>query len=93
MEPDVTGYAALIDAFLDRRLAATEFESAYLRMVKSERRVLGDPVFPILQELFEEVDAFVADPRLRDSPDDLDETTLLQCAWEAREALRDNGFG
>lgn len=62
-------------------------------MVKSGLRVIGEPAFPILQKLFGEVDAFVADPRLRDSPDDIDEGTLLQCAQEAREALRDNGFG
>lgn len=90
--PDVDVYLALIDRFIDGSINAAEFEHCYLRAVKSERRILGDPVSPILQGLFEDVDAYVGDPDLRDGPDDLDEEQLHECASRARQALRDLGY-
>lgn len=90
--PDVTGYIELIDDLLRGSVSASEFEKLFIRMVKAERRILGEPVYPILQELFEDADAYVADPRLRTEPEDLDDSQLLSCARRARNALREVGY-
>jgi hypothetical protein len=90
--PDITSFVRLIDSFLNQSASAVDFQLAYLRMVKSEQRILGKPVYPILQELFEDADAYVADPRLRSEPEDLDDSRLLSCARRARNALREVGY-
>jgi hypothetical protein len=60
--------------------------------VKSEQRILGDPVFPVLQRLFEDADDYVEYPALRTEPEDLDDNQLRKCAVRARSELRDLGF-
>lgn len=90
--PYIDSYLELIDRFIDGSINAAEFEHCYLRAIKSERRILGDPVFPILQELFEDADAYVESPHLRDAPEDLDDVQLRECASRARQALRDLGY-
>ncbi|MFB1295704.1 colicin immunity domain-containing protein [Mycobacterium sp. pW049] len=90
--PDITSHIELIDRFLDGSIAAPEFQLSFLEAIKSEPRILGDPVFPILQELFEDADAYVEYPHLRDAPDDLDDEQLHECASRARQALRDLGY-
>ncbi|WP_111511078.1 colicin immunity domain-containing protein [Mycobacterium kyogaense] len=82
----------LIDRFLRQSVSALGFQRTYLRMVKNERRILGEPVSPILQELFEDADAYIADERLRTEPEDLDDEVLISCAARARRALRDLGY-
>ena len=57
--PDLSSYVDLIDRFIARDISAPDFEKAFLQAMKSERRILGDPVYPILQELFEDADAYV----------------------------------
>ena len=90
--PDVTSYLLLIDDFIANRISANQFELSYLNAVKSEQRIIGDPVFPILQELFEDADAYVAYPELRTEPEDLDDEQLRKCAVRARSELRDLGY-
>jgi len=90
--PDVTSYLLLIDDFIANRISANQFELSYLNAVKSERRIIGDPVFPILQELFEDADAYVAYPELRTEPEDLDDEQLRECAVRARRELRELGY-
>lgn len=90
--PDIAKYIALIDAFIGGEMAANEFDLAYLKARKSEQRVLGDTVFPILQQLFGDADAYVSDPSLRTEPEDLDDEQLRECARRARKALRDLGY-
>lgn len=90
--PDITSHIELIDRFLEGSIAAPEFHLSFLQAIKSERRILGEPVFPILQELFEDADAYVEYPHLREGPDDLDEDQLHACANRARQALRDLGY-
>jgi Bacterial self-protective colicin-like immunity len=55
--PDVSSYVDLIDRFIGRHISAADFEKSFLQAMKSERPTLGDPVYPILQELFEDADA------------------------------------
>lgn len=90
--PDISAYLDLLDRFIQGTTTATEFETSFLSMVKTEPRILGEPVFPILEALFEEADAYVECPELRDSDDDIDDEQLLACAVRTREALRDIGF-
>ncbi len=90
--PDINSYIDLIDRFLRRSVSAPVFQLTYLRMVKNEQRVLGQPVFPVLQELFEDADRYVAEPRLRTGTEDLDDEGLMSCAARARGALRDLGY-
>lgn len=82
----VDDYIQLIDAFLDGRIEVLEFESRYLAMFKTEHRPMSEETFRILDRLFADVDAFCADPTLRDEHD-LDEEGLRQATSQARRAL------
>jgi hypothetical protein len=90
--PDVSAYIDLLDRFIAHELTAPTFEKAFLQMMKSERRTLAEPIYPILQELFEDADAYVERPELRTEAGDLDDQQLLMCARRTRQALRDIGF-
>jgi hypothetical protein len=90
--PDVSSYVDLIDRFIGRDISAADFEKSFLHALKSERRTLGDSVYPVLQELFEDADAYVEQPELRTQPEDLDDDQLLASAHRARQALRGLGY-
>ena len=90
--PDVSSYVDLIDRFIGRDISAPDFEKSFLHAMKSEGRILGDPVYPILQELFEDADAYVGQAELRSEPEDLDDEQLLASAQRARHALRELGY-
>jgi Bacterial self-protective colicin-like immunity len=90
--PDVSSYLDLIDRFIGSDISAPDFEKSFLRAMKSERRILGDPVYPILQELFEDADAYVEQVELRTEPEDLDDEQLLASALHARHALSGLGY-
>jgi hypothetical protein len=85
--PNVSSYLDLIDRFIGRGFVAPDFDKSFLQAMKSERRILGDPVYPILQELFEDADAFVEQAELRTEPEVLDDEQL-----RARNALRGLGY-
>ena len=90
--PNVSSYLEIIDRFIGCEIAAPDFEKSFLQTMKSERRTLGDPVYPILQELFEDADAYVAQAELRTEPEDLDDDQLLASTLRARDALRGLGY-
>jgi hypothetical protein len=89
---DVSSYVDLIDRFIGREISAPDFEKSFMQAMKSERRTLGDPVYPILQELFEDADAYVEQAELRTEPEDLDDDQLLASALRARRALSGLGY-
>lgn len=89
---DIDSYLILIDRFLDGSITAPEFQLSYLEEMKSERRILGEPVYALLQELFEDADAYVESPHLRDAPEDLNDDQLHACASRARQTLSDLGY-
>lgn len=89
--PDIDVYTELIDNFVEGPITAAEFAQSFLRTMKSERRMLGGPIYPLLQELFEEADAYVEDPNLRTDPEDLNDEQLHACASRIRRALRELG--
>jgi hypothetical protein len=90
--PDLSSYIRLIDDLIAHRTTAPEFERSYLSALKSENRGLEVPVFDVLQKLFGDADAYVANPELRTEPEDLDDEQLRKCAVRARSELRDLGF-
>src|SRR5260370_42590233 len=90
--PNVSSYLNLMDRFIAHDISAADFEKSFLEVMKSERRTLADPVYPILQELFEDVDAYVERAEPRTEPEDLDDEQLLASALRARHALRGLGY-
>jgi hypothetical protein len=90
--PDISSYIDLMDRFIARDISAPDFEKSFLHAMKSERRTLGDPVYPILQELFEDADVCIPQAELRTEPEDLDDEQLLASALRARHALRGLGY-
>lgn len=84
---DISPYIAIIDRFLAGEIAAASFARTYMKMMKSETRMLGDAIYPVLQDLFGDADAYVEQPDLRTDSEDLDENDLLACARRARERL------
>lgn len=85
---EIQKYKVMIEAFVANEISAREFEQIYLTTVKAEQQILPDNVFSVLQELFEDVDAYVSDPELRTEQEDLDDEQLHSCAVRARDALR-----
>jgi len=90
--PNISSYVEIIDRLIGRDVSAPDFEKSFLQAMKSEQRTLGDPVYPILQELFEDADAYVEQAELRTEPEDLDDDQLLASALRARDALRGLGY-
>ena len=81
-------YRVMIDAFIADQIGAPEFEKLYLSAIKDDKRIFPDSIYSVLQELFEDVDAYVSDQSLRTDQEDLDEEHLHSCAVRARDALR-----
>ncbi|WP_164478773.1 colicin immunity domain-containing protein [Mycolicibacterium stellerae] len=90
--PDLRVYVGLIDNFITNVISAPEFQKSYLSTMKSEQRVFGAPIFPVIQRLFGDADTYVAYPELRTEPADLDDEQLRECAIRARRELRELGF-
>jgi hypothetical protein len=55
---DLVGYVELIDRFVCREIDAGLFEAEYLRMVKDDEVMHGDPAFGVIDELFFHVDEY-----------------------------------
>lgn len=85
--PDLTMYTELIDGFLGGSVRADRFSTEYIARQKSDHRLLTDPWYRILTDLFIACDDHVADPALRTDPHDLDDEQLLDAARTARTRL------
>lgn len=85
--PGLDKYVSLIEHFVVGELIATEFESQYLYSFKNENQIFPQDVFELLNDLFSDIDSFVADPKLRD-PGDLDEKQLKKSAEKTLLELR-----
>jgi hypothetical protein len=79
------GYKDLIQAFLDENLLVGEFETRYLTAFKNEPDEMDKQLFLILEDLFEDLDAYSPIWTQEDeSPLRITEQRLRQ---EAAEAL------
>lgn len=68
-----------LDGFVDGSIGAQQFERDYLALFKGDQIRRSEREFLLLDQLFADVDAFVADPALRDEGD-LDAEQLLASA-------------
>lgn len=84
---DLRVYVQLLGEFLDQTMGAEEFERRYLALFKGDQARRPQREFLVLDRLFADVDAFVADPALRDEGD-LDVEELLAAARRALHALQ-----
>ena len=85
----VAPYLTLLDDFVFSGLTAPAFEGLFLERYKADPFLWSEPVFAILDRVFADVDAYVADDALRDPADgDLDDDALRESARTALEQLR-----
>lgn len=80
-------YIELLLSFLHNRISPLDFEHAYLNLYLNDATEWSEAEFAVLDELFGDVDAFCADPKLRDQ-EDLDEEQLRQKCKIALEKLK-----
>lgn len=84
-------YIALLSSFVSDKIAATDFEREYLKLFKADETEWPEAEFAVLDELFGQVDAFCADPQLRDE-NDLDEYELKERSKIMLERLQALAF-
>jgi hypothetical protein len=88
MRAEPQAYIDLIRAFVEHCITASEFDARYLALFKAViRRFADEEVFETLNGLFADVDAYVADPALRDSEEGLNDEQLHACAVRALAKL------
>jgi len=79
-------YINLIRSFLNGEIAVKEFERRYMRLFKDDNTKWSQDEYEVLNELFSDLDAFCANPRLR-KPGDLDEPQLRKNSARALKKL------
>ena len=88
MIPELAPYWVLMEAFVQDRLRASEFEAVYLRLFKNDRTMWPQEVFEVLNRLFTDIDAYSPDPSLR-GPLDLDADQLRDRTRKTMKELQD----
>ncbi len=83
---ELKDYFSLLELFQSGRITAQEFETRYLQLFKSDNRLFPEAIFEVLNGLFSDVDAFVADPKPR-RLNDLDDKQLLASSLVAYDRL------
>ncbi len=84
----INRYQSLIRPFITGKMTAPEFEDAYLSTFKADATDFPRQVFDILEQLFGDVDEYVADQALREKAGGLDDDQLRQCAQRAFDQLQ-----
>ncbi|SPM37733.1 hypothetical protein MRAB57_5582 [Mycobacterium rhizamassiliense] len=80
-------YKDLISRFINRRISAEEFESAYLVLFKNDNDQVSGTEFNTLEKLFFAIDDYVADPKLRKAVHGLDGEQLRASARDTYQML------
>ena len=80
-------YILLITQFVTGEITASQFESRYLEMFKTETVQFPENEYDALNKLFSDVDTYCGGPDLRDDGD-LGDEELLGCAKRALESLK-----
>jgi SMI1 / KNR4 family (SUKH-1)/Bacterial self-protective colicin-like immunity len=83
----IVPYANLIEDFLARRTTVLAFEKIYLVLFKNDKTNWSEEEYTALNDLFFAVDAYVADPALREQGD-LDEQGLKDACKKALYVLQ-----
>jgi hypothetical protein len=86
-------YRVILEPFVRGEITADEFETRYFPMYVGDPRLCSDEVFDIVDRFFTDVDAYVSDPELRRSSDDLgpEELRDLARAMLARAGIEMDG--
>lgn len=84
---DAQPYIALIRSFTEGQITAQQFEERYLRLSKSEEKLLPKAVSKPINEVFYSVDEYVSDPDLRARAGGIDDDQLKEDAAAALAAL------
>lgn len=85
----VEPYLTLLEGFVSERLTARAFEQQFLDRYKKDSFRWSAPFFDVLDDLFADVDAYVADGEQRDVDDgDLDDEGLRTSAEAALARLQ-----
>jgi hypothetical protein len=82
----LNSYTIIARALVEDRLSPKEFETVFLSVFRGEGDVFAEHETRALHELFTAVDAYCADPALRDARD-LDEAGLVAAATEFLDAV------
>ncbi|MFI9561461.1 colicin immunity domain-containing protein [Nonomuraea endophytica] len=80
-------YLLLLEAFVQERIGAPEFEVIFLRLYKNDPELWSPGVFEILESLFGAVDEYCSDPHLREETGGLSDEDLRAAAVSALENL------
>lgn len=83
---ELNDYLELMELFHSGQITSVQFETRYLALFKADQRLFPAEIFSVLNQLFSDVDAFVADPNIR-GRNDLDEEQLLTSSRAAYERL------
>jgi hypothetical protein len=83
--PEIERYIRLIEAFLNKKVIAAEFELQYLKMFKNETHQFSESVFLTLDRLFSDVDSYSPRPS---GNAEIDEATLRKCCLATLTQLR-----
>lgn len=62
VRPDLIEHVKLVRKFVAGEISANEFETSYLRLVRDDPIIHGQPAFGIIDELFFHVDEYFDDP-------------------------------
>ena len=83
-------YRELIERFVKEEISADDFEEEYIRTFINDKIQVPGSEFIALEKLFFDVDDYVSDPVLRDSPGDLSGEQLRERAAATYEKLFDS---
>jgi hypothetical protein len=78
-------YISVIEAFIDGKLTAVEFEKEFLELHRNDNHSYAEDAHKVISIMFSDVDSFCSIPEIRDE-NDIDEQELLN---RARKALDD----
>lgn len=84
---DAERYVTLARAFVNSEISAAEFEDAYLTLFRNETKYIPKEFAGPINEIFYDVDAYVADPDLREDGD-LDDKQLKDKVAVSTEKLQ-----
>ncbi|HEX6364130.1 MAG TPA: colicin immunity domain-containing protein [Albitalea sp.] len=88
----VADYRTVMEAFLRGEMAADDFCDEYFRRFKADKRVFGDRLFEVLNEVFVAADSFTRDPELLKLKDGfhIDEAEFRTIVSRAAQQLDDS---
>ena len=83
----LASYAVLLRAFVEHRLTAVEFETAFLSVFKHDDVTHPEAQFAVIDELVGTVDEYCSDEALRREVGGIDEVGLRRAASQAFDQL------